>query len=198
MGQNNESLYLVWITNQRNCIQIYWKLSYFLAETKFLLNIIRLTGTPSVQFPWPALAALTQPCSQTYSRLNLVFCPKSPNPVQGYEKESHPSTSFSGSALPFLTGHPVGAPPRCHWHHHLIFSEHLHFNTLPLCSHICDESTTPRCTAVDSTALPRSTTTQNFPQSPSLYQTSHITCRLCEHTFKSRCFMTFILSSLLT
>ena len=32
------------------------------------LTLIRSTGTPSVQSHWPALAALTRPCSQTYSR----------------------------------------------------------------------------------------------------------------------------------
>ena len=44
-------------------------------------------------------------------------------------KDLHPLTCTLGSALSFVTGHPVGAPPRCHWYHHFIFGE------LPLTNH---------------------------------------------------------------
>ena len=90
-------------------------------------------------------------------------------------KDLHPLTCTLGSALSFVTGHPVGAPPRCHWYHHFIFGE-LHLTNH--CHSWDSQKNISRSTAAVSTVSPPSTTTLNCPQSPSLCQTSHTTYRL--------------------
>ena len=146
-----------------------------------------MTGTHSVQFPWPALAALTLPCSQTYSRSNI---PNSPNPIQRYEKSckppfqeapchSSPDTLLVPlqDAIDITTSYSVS----------IIRSIHCHKTAVEILTSssilLFDKSPTPRCTAVGSTALPPNTTTQNSPQSRSPCRTSRTTCRSARHRF---------------
>ena len=106
--------------------------------------------------------------------------------IRAYMPPPDTISSLPGSTMPFFTRHSTGAAPRCYRHHHLLFSKPDINQTGANCSAIpnptahkrCWNNLLWRCTAVDSTASPHSTTTQICPpQFPSLCQKSPITYR---------------------
>ena len=68
---DGQALYFVWNSSPKK----------YITHCVLSLTIvtIRLTGTPSAPSPSPALAALTRPCYQTYSRSDLVLWKRVPS-----------------------------------------------------------------------------------------------------------------------